>query len=95
MLLKVLKIILDYLITPGGTWGVCLLAGLDWTARAPEKTHQSILFMSLNLLLVAAYASQTGYNGYWKAGRKAYFLIVFILPIIVAMLCMLVGWVSR
>ena len=90
-----IKWLLEYLISPGLTCGLSLLAGLDWTSRASDKINMSVLLMSPMLLIVAAYAYETGYKGFWKAGRKRYFYIVFILPIVVSMLCMVAGLVFR
>ena len=90
-MLDALKKFFTYFMIPASTWSLSFLAGLDWMNRAPADVNRSVMLMSPMLLILAAYAYETGYKGFWKAGRKRYFYIVFILPIVVSALCMLAG----
>lgn len=90
-MINILKKFFIYFVIPASAWGGGLFVGLDWMNRAPADVGKSVLLMSPTLLILAAYAYETGYKGFWKAGRKRYFYIVFILPILVSISCMLVG----
>lgn len=69
-----------------------LLGGFDWVGRTSEVS-QSLFGGIVMLLIVSTYAYQTGYKGSYCAGRKGYFYVVFIAPIVVGALGLLAGWV--
>lgn len=90
--MRILRVVLDYLLVPGLTWAASVLAGFAWISQ--EIDISRVLFKGfLSLLVVAALSFQTGYKGYWKAGRKYYFFVVFIAPIVVGTLGLLAGLV--
>lgn len=92
MIARALKFLIDYIIAPGGAWTLSLLAGFDWIARTPEA-NRSLLGGVVLLLIVSVYAYQSGYKGLYRAGRKRYFFVVFIAPIVVGTLGLLAGLV--
>lgn len=67
-----------------------LLGGLDWIGRTSDVSR-SLLGGSVLLFIVAAYAYQTGYKGFYRVGRKGYFYTVFIAPIVLGAVGLLVG----
>lgn len=67
-----------------------LLGGFDWIGRTSE-VNRSLFGGVVMLLIVSAYAYQTGYKGFYRAGRKGYFYAVFIAPIVVGLLGLLTG----
>ena len=67
-----------------------LLGGLDWIGRTSE-VNRSLFGGTVMLLIVAAYAYQTGYKGFYRAGRKGYFYMAFIAPIVVGIVGLLAG----
>jgi NO-binding membrane sensor protein with MHYT domain len=88
--MTLLKILIDYIIVPGLTWISVLLAAFDWIGRTRDL-EKSLWGGALLLTLVAAYAYQAGYKGLYLAGRKRYFYIVFIAPIVVGIAGLFVG----
>jgi hypothetical protein len=85
-----LKIFIDYIAVPGTAWAMSLLGGLDWIGRTSE-VNRSLSGGVVMLLMVSAYAYQTGYRGFYRAGRKGYFYVVFIAPIVVGAMGLLAG----
>lgn len=67
-----------------------LLGGFDWIGRTSE-VNRSLLGGAVLLLIVSAYAYQTGYRGFYRADRKGYFYVVFIAPILVGAVGLLAG----
>jgi hypothetical protein len=93
ILLATSKFFIYYIAAPGMAWTLSLLGGLDWISRTSE-VDQSLFGGLVLLLLVAAFAYQTGYRGSYRSGRKRYFLMVFIAPIIVGAIGLLVGFLT-
>ena len=89
-MLEFLKRTFKYFIIPGAAWTMSLLGGLDWIGRTAEVNH-SLFGGTVMLLIVAAYAYQTGYKGFYRAGRKGYFYVAFIAPIAVGAMGLLAG----
>ena len=87
-MISALKIFIDYVVAPGLTWVTAIYAALDWVGRTQE-INRSLLAGALMLLILAAMAYQTGYKGFYRAGRKGYFYVVFIAPIAVGALGLL------
>jgi ACR3 family arsenite efflux pump ArsB len=88
--MPVLKFFIDYVVAPGLTWITAIYAALDWVGRTQE-VGRSLLAGALMLLLLSAYAYQTGYRGFYRADRKGYFYVVFIAPILVGAVGLLAG----
>ena len=75
---------------PSGTWAVCLLGGFAWMNQ--KLSFGGAIFTGVCLLvLTAASAYQTGYKGFFVAGRKTYFALVFAAPALVCILGLVVG----
>jgi hypothetical protein len=87
-----LKFFIDYIVAPGLAWAAALYGGLDWVGRTSE-VNRSLLAGAAILLIVSAYAYQTGYKGFYRAGRTNYFLAVFIAPILVGAVGLVAGLV--
>jgi hypothetical protein len=93
-MIKFLTILIDFIIAPGLTWTLSLLAGFGWVGRT-SQLPRSLLAGLIMLFIVSVYALQTGYQGYYQSGRKTYFYIVFIAPIIVGIVGIVVGLVVK
>lgn len=91
-MIAALKVLIDYIVAPGGAWAMSLLGGFDWVGRTSE-VNRSLFGGVVMLLIVSAYAYQTGYKGFYRTGRKAYFYSVFIAPIVVGATGILIGFV--
>lgn len=94
MIVRFLNRFLDWIAAPGVTWILCLRGTLDWIDRNPANTPRSLLAGVLVLLIVASYAYQLGYKGYYRAGRKSYFHAVFIAPLVVGLVALLCGLIN-
>ncbi len=68
-LLAMSKFFIYYVAAPGMAWTLSLLGGFDWIRRTSEM-DRSLFGGAVLLLLVAAFAYQTGYKGTYRAGRK-------------------------
>ena len=89
-MVEALKKFFMYFLIPGATWVMSLFGGLDWIGRMTQVNRSLLAGLGM-LLLVAAYAYQSGYKGFYRVGRKRYFFVVFIAPIIVGAVGLLVG----
>lgn len=90
--MSALKFFIDYIAAPGMAWAASLLAGFDWIGRTSE-VNRSLFGGVVMLLIVSAMAYQTGYKGFYRAGGKGYFYVVFIAPIVVGSIGLLIGLV--
>jgi hypothetical protein len=93
MMPRIFTVLLDFVISPGLTWLIALLGGFDWLGRPVGEVGRSLLGGVVMMVMVSAYAYQTGYKGFYPVGRKLYFYVVFIAPIVVGAAGLLVGWV--
>lgn len=78
-----LKVLIDFMIVPVMAWIPCLYAAFDWTDRPSYVVSHSLRAGAILLAIVAAMAYQTGYKGFYRSGRKNYFFVVFITPMLV------------
>lgn len=89
-MISALKFFIDYIAAPGMAWAMSLLGGLDWIGRTSE-VNRSLFGGVVMLLIVFAYAYQTGYKGFYRVGRKVYFYVVFVAPMVVGTVGLLAG----
>lgn len=88
--MRALRLALDYFFVPALMWAGCSLAGFQWRGHGANLT-QALFTGFVMLIVLVALCYQTGYMGYYKAGRKAYFYTVFIAPVVVGAAGLLIG----
>lgn len=89
-----LKILIDFIITPLLMWATAAYAGLDWVGRT-EQVHRSLLGGTALVLMLVVYAYESGLKGYYRVGRRSYFLWVFLTPVALAVMGLAVGAVLK
>ncbi|MFC5769747.1 hypothetical protein [Thauera sinica] len=79
-----LRLILDFFFLPVLMWVGSVFAGFQW--RNPSIGFQQSMITGLLMLgVLLALSYQTGYMGYYKIGRRRYFYMVFVVPIVVGL----------
>lgn len=89
-LTRILRFVMDFVLVPLLTWVLAMMAGFAWIDR-PINEPSRIFWAAVLLAVVTAFGYVQGYQGYWKAGRKRYFLAVFVLPITIAAIGLIYG----
>lgn len=88
-MVKFIWMVLDYFLTPVLMIGACLPLGLWWARDNPREWLTVAVFF---LFLAGAIAYDDGYKKRYRYGRKKYFYIVFIVPICLALLGFIYGF---
>jgi hypothetical protein len=83
-----LRVVLLYLIAPALTWTAGLYALLG--SLVETGGVRSLVTALFVFVILAGYAYETGYKAFHMVGKKAYFAIVFVFPVVLAGLGILV-----
>lgn len=88
MIAQFIRVFLQYFVCPGVTWATAFYVIFDLAGNR-DQVESSLSQGAVLLLILSAYAYQTGYKGFYRVGRKGYFFAVFVAPIVAGVIGLL------